>query len=81
MGAEIISIADDVCDGAAAIGAFIGADERRALRLCYAGVIPAWKEGGLWRMRKSRYLRLVAEREEANLAGAVTAENKEMTGD
>ena len=62
--------ANDVCNGAAEIGDFIGEDERRALRLCYTGQIPGWKEGGRWRMRKSRYRQQVTEREDANLARA-----------
>jgi hypothetical protein len=61
-----ILLKDDICDGAGEIGDFIGVEERAAIRLCYTCQIPAWKEGGKWRMRKSRYLQHIREKEVTN---------------
>ena len=61
------TLAEDLCDGASQIGAFIGKTERQALHLCATRQIPAFKEGGKWRMRKSRYVRQVEDLEEAAL--------------
>ena len=62
--------ADDVWNGIEEIARGIKVSPRRALYLCYTGQVPAFKEGRLWRLRSSRYLASVAEREEANIARA-----------
>jgi hypothetical protein len=62
-----LSLAEDLCDGAFDIGQYIGKSERQALHLCATRQIPAFKEGGKWRMRKSRYAKHVEALEEASL--------------
>jgi hypothetical protein len=62
-----LPFAEDVCDSAAEIGDYIHKTERQATHLCATGQIPAWKEGGKWRMRKSRYLQHIADLEDAAL--------------
>ncbi len=47
------TFADDLLDGADAIGAFINANRRRVYHLCENQLIPATKIGGRWQSRKS----------------------------
>jgi hypothetical protein len=61
-------IARDQCEGAAEIGVVIEKDERAALHLCYTRQIPAYKQGGKWHMRPSRYFQYVRDQEDAALA-------------
>ncbi len=46
-------LADDMLDGAEAIGKFIGVSRRRAFYLCESGTVPAFKLGNRWCARKS----------------------------
>ena len=53
----IDDLADDLLHGAAAIGAYIGVDERRAFYLLSKGYIPATKAGASWIGSKRRLRR------------------------
>ncbi|MDA0661630.1 MAG: DNA-binding protein [Proteobacteria bacterium] len=55
----------DILRGAKAIAAFINTTERRAFYKCERGHIPAFKEGRIWCLRKSRYLRDIEAKEAA----------------
>lgn len=63
------TIADDMLTGAAEIGAYIGVTERRAQYLLEGGVLPAFREGRIYRMRKSTYLRHVERLEARAMEG------------
>jgi hypothetical protein len=67
-----ISIADDMLRGAEAIGEYIGEDKRRTFYLLESQLIPAFKIGALWHMRKSSYQRYI-EQLEAAAIGATAA--------
>lgn len=65
---DAASLAGDILKGATAIAEFIGTTDRAALHLCYTGQVPAFKRGGQWCMRKSRYRRHLEDLENATLA-------------
>jgi hypothetical protein len=48
---------EDVLRGVSEIGAFIGEDDRRTYYLLEKKIIPAGKEGNLWRASKRRLRR------------------------
>ncbi len=64
------SLADDVLRGAEAIAQFTGDDPRRIYYLGTTGALPIFKIGDSLCMRKSRYLQMVEELENASLAQA-----------
>lgn len=55
-------------EGSAAIGDFIKKSAKAANHLCATGQLPAYKLGGKWHMRPSRYREEQRRREDANLA-------------
>jgi hypothetical protein len=56
-------IADDTLRGAAAIARHMGVNERRAQYLLEKSLLPAFKLGGIWTMRKSTYRAYIAHLE------------------
>ena len=73
----------DWCDNAAEIGVVIEKTERQALHLCATSQVPAFKQGGRWKMRPSRHRRHIEELEDATLAArierrALVAQQKEL---
>jgi hypothetical protein len=66
------TIADDMLRGAAAIAAYIGETVRRTNYLLERKCLPAFKQAGSWRMRKSAY-RSHIERLESNAAATRAA--------
>lgn len=64
---------DDILRGVKAIAPFIGESERRTFYKCERGHISAFKEGRIWCLRKSRYLRDTEEKE--NLAAGRAADS------
>jgi hypothetical protein len=53
------TIADDMLRGASAIAAYIGESIRRTNYLLDRKCLPAFKQAGSWRMRKSAYRSLI----------------------
>ena len=63
-----INLADDMLKGAKAIGEHIDEDKRRTFYLLERRLIPAFKIGALWHMRKSSYRRHIEQLEQAAMA-------------
>jgi hypothetical protein len=63
------TLAGDVLHGFSQIAEFIDETPRRTRYLATAGQIPAFKVGRFWRMRRSTYLALIAQREAQALNG------------
>ena len=63
------TMADDTLQGAMEIAFFIGKSERQAQYLLEAKLLPAFKIGGKWHLRKSTY-RAYIERLEADASKA-----------
>ena len=61
---------DDLLTGAAEIAAFRGEPLRRTNYLLERGHLPAFKEGRIWKMRKSAHQRHIEALESAALARA-----------
>jgi hypothetical protein len=68
-----IKFADDILQGVAEIGQFLKEPPRRVHDLLARGLLPAWQDGRLWRMRKSTYLALIAQREAIALERALSS--------
>jgi hypothetical protein len=68
-----ISVADDMLTGAEEMAAFTGNTVRRMNYLLEKRCVPAYKEGRIWRMRKSTYLRFVEQREAAVMERLICA--------
>jgi hypothetical protein len=56
-------IRDDVLRGIKRIADYTGFSEDAAQRLCSDRKIPAFKIGARWFMRRSRYLRMIEDKE------------------
>jgi hypothetical protein len=56
---------DDLLEGCKEIAEFIRKPERTAYYWCASAQLPAFKMGGKWHMRKSRWRRHVEELEDA----------------
>ena len=61
---------DDLLTGAAEIAAYRGDPVRRTTYLLEKGLLPAFKEGRIWKMRKSAHQRHIEALEAAALARA-----------
>ena len=64
-----MNIADDTLRGAKAIADYTGDDVRRTNYLLERGLLPAFKIGDRWCMRKSKYLAMI-EASEAEVQNA-----------
>ncbi len=65
---------NDLLVGAAAIGRFLGASQRRGFYLLETQQVPSFKVGRLWYARRSTLLRFMAEQEQAR--GALPARSR-----
>jgi hypothetical protein len=63
-----VSVAEDMLTGAEEMATFTGNTLRRMNYLLEKRCVPAYKEGRIWRMRKSTYIRFVEQREAVALA-------------
>ncbi len=73
---------DDLLVGAAAIGRFLGASQRRAFYLLETRQVPSFKIGRLWHARRSTLTKFFEEQERASGARArlpLTAIENERT--
>ena len=59
------SIVDDTVEGAVAIAAYLGKSHRQAQHLLECKLLPAFKIGNKWHMRKSTYRRFIERLEGA----------------
>ena len=57
------TLSDDVLTGAAEIAAHLGCSERRSYYMLERRIIPGFKLGRIWHMRRSTYLAFIEERE------------------
>jgi hypothetical protein len=62
------TLAADMLHGTVEIAGYIGETERRTEYLLEKDVLPAFKQGGSWRMRKSTYLTHIERLEAAKTA-------------
>lgn len=66
-----MELRDDLLKGAAAIGDHIGESPRRTFYLLEHGLIPGFKQGGRWNLRKSTMLKHIEKLEAEALEPAV----------
>jgi len=59
------TLADDLLDGAAAIGEYLGVKKRRAMYLLETHQIPGFQLGRRWHARRSTLRRFIEEQERA----------------
>ncbi|HVY14487.1 MAG TPA: hypothetical protein VHB27_04620 [Rhodopila sp.] len=64
------TIADDMLNGAGEIAVYTGLPLRRVNYLLEQRMLPAFKVGKLWQMRKSTYRRSIEQREAEAMKGA-----------
>ena len=67
----------DLLVGAAEIGKFLGADQRRAFYLLITGQVPAFKIGRLWHARRSTLTRFFEEQEQHALSAGTESSVQE----
>ena len=65
---------DDLLVGAAEIGKFFGADQRRAFYLLQTRQVPAFKIGRLWHARRSTLLKFTEDQEQARAPASIAAD-------
>ena len=58
-----MELADDLIGGVKAIAKHTGEAERRTYYMLERGLLPAFKIGDRWYMRKSKYLAMIAKLE------------------
>jgi len=61
-------LAEDLATGCFEIGILLRKSEQQVAYLCRTGQVPAFKEGGCWKMRPSRYRRHIEQLEDATIA-------------
>ena len=65
-----MELRDDLLKGAASIADYIGESPRRTFYLLEHGLIPGFKRGGRWNLRKSTMIRHIEKLEAEALAEA-----------